>query len=120
VSNSETLPYRGTSAGGGYSTVRDLWRFARALRSHQLLDAKHTQLLTTGNVAAMGAKYAYGFLDREISGTRIVGHGGGAPGMNGELYIHLPSGTVIAALANLDPPAAKRIADFALNRVVIP
>ena len=120
VSNSETLPYRGTSAGGGYSTVRDFWRFARALRSHQLLDATHTQLLTTGTVAAFGAKYAYGFVDRDISGTRIVGHGGGAPGMNGELYIHLPSGTVIAALANLDPPAAKRIADFALNRVVIP
>ena len=29
--NSSTLPYRGTSAGGGYSTVEGLLRFANAL-----------------------------------------------------------------------------------------
>jgi D-alanyl-D-alanine carboxypeptidase len=29
--NTDTLPYRGTSAGGGYSTVEDLLRFANAL-----------------------------------------------------------------------------------------
>jgi D-alanyl-D-alanine carboxypeptidase len=29
--NNDTLPYRGTSAGGGYSTVEDLARFAHAL-----------------------------------------------------------------------------------------
>ena len=32
--NTDTLPYRGTSAGGGYSTVEDLARFAHALLSH--------------------------------------------------------------------------------------
>src|SRR5262249_6446717 len=50
--NTETLPYRGTSAGGGYSTVEDLSRFASALQNHKLLDAKHTDLLTTGKVDA--------------------------------------------------------------------
>ena len=29
--NTDTLPYRGTAAGGGYSTVEDLTRFAEAL-----------------------------------------------------------------------------------------
>ena len=38
--NVDTLPYRGTSAGGGYSTVEDLLAFANALESHKLLDAK--------------------------------------------------------------------------------
>jgi D-alanyl-D-alanine carboxypeptidase len=46
--NTGTLPFRGTSAGGGCSTVEDLLRFASALTSHKLLDAEHTALLTTG------------------------------------------------------------------------
>ena len=37
--------------------------------------------------------------------------------MNGELRIYPQSGYVIAVLANLDPPAAQRIADFASNRI---
>jgi len=49
--NGDTLPYRGTSAGGGYSTVEDLQRFAGALSNHKLLNAEYTDLLTTGKVA---------------------------------------------------------------------
>jgi CubicO group peptidase (beta-lactamase class C family) len=45
--NTGTLPYRGTSAGGGYSTVGDLLRFAEALTDHKLLNAHYTELLTT-------------------------------------------------------------------------
>ncbi len=60
--NTGTLPYRGTSAGGGYSTAEDLLKFANALLTHKLLDAHYTELLTTGKVATpMGDKYAYGF-----------------------------------------------------------
>jgi CubicO group peptidase (beta-lactamase class C family) len=118
--NTETLPWRGTSAGGGYSTVRDLARFATALLEHRLLDARHTELLTTGKVDAFGGSYAYGFVDRTNAGVRLVGHGGGAPGMNGELFVEPRSGTVVAVLANLDPPAASRVAEFVVNRVTVP
>jgi D-alanyl-D-alanine carboxypeptidase len=118
--NDETLPWRGTSAGGGYSTVRDLARFAAALVEHRLLDARHTELLTTGKVDAFGDKYAYGFIDRTVDGMRLVGHGGGAPGMNGELLVEPTSGTVVAVLSNLDPPAASRVAEFVVNRVTVP
>jgi len=38
--NGDTLPYRGTSAGGGYSTVEDLQRFAGALTNHKLLNPR--------------------------------------------------------------------------------
>ena len=117
TSNESTLPYRGTSAGGGYSTVRDLVRFANALREHKLLNASYTELLTTGKVDAMGAKYAYGFIDRVSGGVRLFGHGGGAPGMNGELSIDPQSGYVIAVLSNLDPPAAQGVADFVSARL---
>lgn len=111
--NTETLPYRGTSAGGGYSTVEDLFRFATALLGHKLLDAKHTELLISGKVdTGRDDKYAYGFFERNNNGMKCFGHGGGAPGMNGDLDICAESGYVIAALANLDPPAAQRAADF--------
>ena len=121
-SNSATLPYRGTSAGGGYSTVGDLLAFANALEQHRLLDAKHTELLTTAKPgAAAAANYAYGFTDQTSRGVRCFGHGGGAPGMNGGLLICRAPGAeqsfVIAALANLDPPAAERILEFARVRL---
>jgi D-alanyl-D-alanine carboxypeptidase len=116
--NTDTLPYRGTSVGGGYSTVEDLQKFANALENHKLLDAHHTELLTTGKVdTGSGDKYAYGFMDRTEAGVRSFGHGGGAPGMNGELTIYPQSGYVIAVLANIDPPAAGRIASFIGNRL---
>lgn len=116
--NTDTLPYRGTSAGGGYTTVEDLLKFANALISHKLLDAEHTELLTTGHAdTPRGVKYAYGFMDNRDDGTRWFGHGGGAPGMNGDLRIYPESGYVIAVLANLDPPAAERISSYASNRL---
>jgi D-alanyl-D-alanine carboxypeptidase len=117
--NTDTLPYRGTSAGGGYSTVRDLVRFARALLGNKLLDAEHTQLLITGKVSTpVGGRYAYGFEDsRKPDGTGALGHAGGAPGMNGDLRIFPSSGYVIAVLSNLDPPAAQRVSAFLMLRL---
>jgi len=116
--NTDTLPYRGTSAGGGYSTVEDLQRFADALANHKLLDAHHSELLTTGKMdTGNGDKYAYGFMDRTQGGVRNFGHGGGAPGMNGELAVYPQSGYVVTVLANIDPPAAGRIAAFIGNRL---
>jgi CubicO group peptidase (beta-lactamase class C family) len=119
--NTDTLPYRGTSAGGGYSTVEDLSKFAAALLGYKLLDKKHTELLTTGKVETPrgGDKYAYGFFDHKLAGMRCFGHGGGAPGMNGDLEICPESGYVIAVLANLDPPAAQRVAEFVGSRLPV-
>jgi CubicO group peptidase (beta-lactamase class C family) len=115
--NTDTLPYRGSSAGGGYSTVEDLVRFADALQSHKLLDALYTEMLTTGKPGTPDRSYAYGFEDRMVNGSRCFGHGGGAPGMNGDLKICPSAGYVIAVLANLDPPAASRVSDFVANRL---
>lgn len=115
--NADTLPYRGTSAGGGYSTVNDLLRFAIALRDHKLLDSRYTEMLTSGKVDTPDGRYALGFADQTINGTRCFGHSGGAPGMNGELEVCPGPDYVIAVLANLDPPAASRISDFITSRL---
>ena len=115
--NTDTLPYRGTSAGGGYSTVGDLARFATALEQDKLLNAHYTELLTTGKAGTPENGYAYGFGDRKMNGMRCFGHGGGAPGMNGDLEICPGTGYVVAVLANMDPPAASRISEFITNRL---
>jgi CubicO group peptidase (beta-lactamase class C family) len=115
--NNDTLPYKGTSAGGGYSTVDDLLKFANALVQYKLLHAPYEELLTTGKVDEGSGYYAYGFEDKIVNGTRCFGHGGGAPGMNGDLQICPGSGYVVAVLANMDPPAARRISDFITSRM---
>jgi hypothetical protein len=99
--------------------VEDLLKFATALQTHKLLMAQYTEMLTTGKVDTPGGKYAYGFGDSIINGTRCFGHGGGAPGMNGELKICSGPGYVIAVLANMDPPVASRVADFITNRLPV-
>jgi D-alanyl-D-alanine carboxypeptidase len=86
--NNEFLRLRGTSAGGGYSTVGDLAKFASALLSHKLLNEEMTRMVTTGKVAApRGSKYAYGFDDRLQNGNRIICHNGGSPGANAVRYL---------------------------------
>jgi D-alanyl-D-alanine carboxypeptidase len=120
VSNAPMLPYRGTAAGGGYSTVGDIARFANALREHRLLDAAHTDLLIEGKVPLGPAgivKYAYGFIDRVQVGRRLVGHGGGFPGMNGELSFEPRGGYTSVVLSNFDPQAATMIEAFLLGRL---
>jgi CubicO group peptidase (beta-lactamase class C family) len=117
VTNLDVLPYRGTAAGGGWSTTGDLLRFANALLGHDLLDAKHTALVTTGKVdIGPGFKYAYGFAEMRIDGVRCIGHNGGFPGVNGDLRI-CENGYTIATLANFDPQAASRIAHFIATRL---
>jgi CubicO group peptidase (beta-lactamase class C family) len=112
--NTLLLPWRGTAAGGGYSTVGDLLRFARALTRHELLSPGSTELLLTGKVdVGYGLRYAFGFFDgRDAGGNGWVGHGGAFPGMNGDLRIYPKPGYVVVALANVDPPAAHRISDY--------
>lgn len=115
--DTDLLPYRGTAAGGGYSTPRDLLRFADALIGRRLLNDDMTGLLLDGKVDGPSSRYAYGFEEQFDGGVRIIGHGGGAPGMNGELRILPESGYAVASLANLDPPAADRIASWIISRL---
>lgn len=118
VSNAPTLPYRGTPAGGGYSTVGDFARFAAALRQHKLLDASHTSLALTGKVKlSPGDQYGYGFMMRTLFGRVLFGHSGGAPGMNGDLAFELNGGYTVVVLSNLDSPAAAQVMAFILARL---
>ena len=111
--NTETLPCRGSPAGGGYSTVGDLIRFAEALREDKLLKPETLQAATTKQVA-MGpaAGYGYGFGESVVNGTRAFGHNGGAPGMSAELMIFPEFGYEVAVAANMDTQLVTRFAQF--------
>jgi D-alanyl-D-alanine carboxypeptidase len=84
--NYETLPGRGSSAGGGYSTAVDLFKFTVALKNG---------LLTPGD-------------KREAGGSEMIA--GGAPGLNAALGWNLKGGYTIVVMSNLDPPSAERVA----------
>jgi CubicO group peptidase (beta-lactamase class C family) len=107
VANTDTLPWRGTAAGGGYSTVGDLMRFAQALNSGRLI----SQATLTEATRPHQLDYGYGF-DVRQQPLPSYGHGGGAPGMNGDLRVYPQLGYVVVSLSNLDPPAASNIVDF--------
>ncbi len=115
VSNKPTLPWRGTSAGGGYSTAGDLFKFAQALTEGKLLGKTLLAEATKSQQKESG--YGFGFSTSDRDGMREFGHGGGAPGMNGELKVYPGSGQVVVVLSNLDPPAAQRVTEWLTARM---
>lgn len=97
---------KGGPAGGGFSTVEDLLKFDLALRNDKLISQQSFDTLTTGKTQrGPGSMYAYLFQDRNSNGHRIVGHGGGAPGINAMLDMYLDSGYTVAVMANYDGAA---------------
>lgn len=113
VDAADTLPYRGTAAGGGYSTAADLLKFARALRAGILLSPASLAEATRRQTPW----YGYGFMVGQRHGVAGFGHGGGAEGMNASLGIFPAQDTVMIGLANLDPPSVERLVDYYTARM---
>jgi len=110
VSNEPTLPWRGTSAGGGYTTGVDLMKFAGALMSNRLLKAE-TLAAATRPQFTTGA-YGFGFQIGRPDEAGTYGHEGVAPGMNGFLRVYPESGQSVIVLCNLDDPSASRMGEW--------
>jgi D-alanyl-D-alanine carboxypeptidase len=115
VSNEPTLPWRGTSAGGGYTTAADLMKFADTLMSNKLLKAETLAEATRPQFTT--GDYGFGFQLGRPGEARTYGHGGGAPGMNAILRVYPESGQSVIVLCNLDPPSASRMGDWLHARV---
>jgi len=89
---------RGGPAGGGYSTVDDLLRFATALTSGKLISKQTFELMTTPKPEVKSPRYGYGFgVDPQ---SNIVGHSGGFPGISSNLDIFKGTGYVAVVLSN--------------------
>ncbi len=88
VLNHDTLPGRGSSAGGGYSTAEDLLKYVLALRDRKIL---------LPDVAAG------------------LGIAGGAPGINSVVEWDPRLGHIVIVLSNFDPPTAGEAARRVLS-----
>lgn len=115
VDAADTLPWRGTAAGGGYASADDLWRFARALQAGRLVSP--ALLAQALQPQTKDGWYGLGFITRGHDAARWYGHDGGAQGMNAVLHHYPDAGYTVIALSNLDPPAAERLAEFFENRM---
>ncbi len=93
---------RGGPAGGGFSTVEDLLAFDVALRSHKLLNRELTENLWTSKPELNSPDYGFGFGVGGTPTNRVVGHGGGFPGINSNLDMFLDSGYTAAVMSNYD------------------
>lgn len=110
VRNTDTLPYRGSPAGGGYSTLADLLKFAIALQSGKLLPKA---LLADATKPENHKRwYGYGFEAHADDPAPYFGHSGGAPGMNAELRVFPDQDVVFVGLDNMDDGGASALADY--------
>ncbi len=98
---------KGGPAGGGFSTVKDLHKFALALLSGKLVSPKMRELMWTDfTKAGSGDGYGYGFTVVQSPGGKVVGHSGGFAGINSQLDIYVDSGDIVAVMSNIDNGAS--------------
>ncbi|MDG2523642.1 serine hydrolase [Caulobacter segnis] len=103
-------PYDGLPAGGGYSTVEDMHAFAIGLRAGRLVKPATLAAMTTPKVVAGSSHWGLGMAIRSRNGATYYGHGGSAPGVNGDFAVYRDDVTVV--LCNRGHPAALNAADF--------
>lgn len=94
------LSPRGTSAGGGYSTVEDLLAFDVALRANKLVGAETRDRLFAPDPERNSPAYGYGFIISALAPDHEVGHGGTYPGVSAHFSMFLDSGYTFVALCN--------------------
>jgi CubicO group peptidase (beta-lactamase class C family) len=94
---------KGGPAGGGFSTVGDLHRFARALLAGKLVSLESLKTMWTSHSSG---NYGYGFGISDGPNGKVVGHSGGFAGINGDLDIYVDRGYIVAALSNYDNGAS--------------
>jgi CubicO group peptidase (beta-lactamase class C family) len=95
----------GNPSGGAYSTIGDLLKFAQALLKSKLLSPQMTKTVLAGRVntpkpGPAKTRYGYGFEEEFRNGVRIVGHGGGQPGVEAQLRIFPRLGYTVIVLTN--------------------
>ncbi|XOV80411.1 MAG: serine hydrolase domain-containing protein [Aestuariibacter sp.] len=92
--------FKGGPAGGGFSTVEDLHRFALALTHFKLLNKALTQESYSAKAVLNSPYYGYGFGVRQTLNDIIVGHSGGFIGISSNMDIYLRQGYIAIVLSN--------------------
>lgn len=89
---------RGGPAGGGYSTVGDLLKFAKALQDGKLISKDLVKTMTTAKTELSSPNYGYGFFVN--ANPSSTGHSGGFVGISSELIIFTNSDYIAVVLSN--------------------
>ncbi|HET7230425.1 MAG TPA: serine hydrolase domain-containing protein [Longimicrobium sp.] len=97
-SNRYNLPVHGSPAGGGVSTVADMFRFMDALRTNKLLKAETTQLMLSPKPEMNSPQYGFGTQIFPADG--MVGHTGGGPGTRSWISMDPRTGLIVIVLGN--------------------
>lgn len=98
-------PEHAYAAGGIYTTVDDLLRWANALDADRLLPAaarREMEVLGKGD-------YGLGFELGSLNGHRHIGHAGSIPGFSNYLARFPDDGLTVVVLSNSDPASANRV-----------
>ena len=109
--------YKGSPAGGGYSTNADLLRFANALHGGRLLGPATLAKMFDGEVPNDGPGAIGAGIDERVShGRHIRGHQGGIEGTTSDLEMVWETGAAVALTSNEGPSQhwllAEQIADL--------
>ncbi|WP_284331206.1 serine hydrolase [Dyella flagellata] len=93
--------YKGSPAGGGYSTNADLLRFAEALHGGKLINAATLAKMFDGEVPNNGPGAIGAGIDERVShGRHIRGHQGGIEGTTADLEMVWETGAAVVLTSN--------------------
>lgn len=114
VANTDTLPWRGASAGGGVASANDMLRFFDAMRAGKLLSPAMFKLATTAGATPW---YGMGFVVNPDP-HKSWGHGGNSYGMDVATHYYPTVDTTFICLATRDMVCNRLI--FAWNLRTFP
>ncbi len=115
IEEKASLPWRGTAAGGSYSTVGDLLKFVKALQQGRLISSTNLEAATSPQNNKRW--YGFGFMPSGKDRDRRYGHEGGAPGMNAVIFVYPEKNYVVIGLSNFDPSTMGTLVNFIGNRL---
>jgi CubicO group peptidase (beta-lactamase class C family) len=96
---------RGSSAGGGYSTIDDLLKFDTVLKTNKLVSEQSAELLFAAEpVFGLSSINKYGFYVYEKQDERIIGCSGGFEGIRNVMRMNLDSGYTFIVMQKLSQP----------------
>ena len=102
---------RGSPSGGIYSTVEDMLKFDKAIRSNKLLSPEYSEILLEGRPELNASFHSYGFFVSDGAAGRVASHKGDGQGMNCQFKMYIDSGYTIVILSNYSAPSANIVAN---------
>ncbi|WP_037320736.1 serine hydrolase [Salegentibacter sp. Hel_I_6] len=112
LAQNDYLLSKASGASGYYSTAKDLFKFSKALRNHNLLRKETTDLMLQPKVKGYNTHLGYGIdVDKRYEET-IIGHLGGWYGIRCEWMDFLDSGYTVIILSNIDNDGKEEVSNF--------